>query len=283
MAVGYAVHVHPLVKASCAVAILAAIGGPLPEDDRPAAPAAAPGAPLPPPEHADGQPIRCPDRALALDGRCVPLPDAEASLAGGARVQRIGRMPPSAVHLRTTAPHELIPRLPDRPEPWGDYQLPIDPFLAVDVPDLESDVAEPRLGIEIVAPDDQPVTLVDLQDQIGQAEVVLVGDLYGVTVVVRQRVRHPNPRDGDAERDYLLFYGNLERPGPSIVNGARLGPMAVIGYVAGDDDQGVEASLYFEVRQERSALSRPTTHLSHLVQSGVSVAVDPRNVLPLKR
>ena len=105
--------------------------------------------------------------------------------------------------------------------------------------------------------------------------MVLVGQLYGVTVVVRQRVK-----SAAGERDYLVFYGQLDRPGPSIVNGARLGPMAVIGYVAdaGDD----EASLYLEVRQERGGMRRPTEHLSQLVQGAVSVAVDPRNVLPLR-
>jgi hypothetical protein len=65
------------------------------------------------------------------------------------------------------------------------------------------------------------------------------------------------------------------------VSGATLPPLAVIGQVADGGDE--ESTLYLEVRQELNALDRPAEHLSLLVQSGVSVAVDPRNVLPLHR
>jgi hypothetical protein len=167
----------------------------------------------------------------------------------------------------------MIPRLPERSATWADYQLPVEPVILVENPSVSE---PPLLGVELVTNAGAPVTLIDLQDQVGQAEVVLVGDLYGVTVVLRQRVK-----SAEGERPHLVFYGHLDRPGPNIVNGARLGPMAVIGYVAdaGDD----EADLYFEVRREHGELSRPAEHLSQLVQSGVSAVVDPRNVLPLRR
>ena len=132
-----------------------------------------------------------------------------------------------------------------------------------------------RLGITIEAEPGAPVSLVDLEGHSGQPEVVLVGELMGVTVVVRQPVQGPA-----GPRHYLVIYGNLERPGPRIVNGARLGAMEVIGTLA-DGEEG--AHLYLEVRLERGALDRPAEHLSQLVSSGVSVAVDPRNVLPLRR
>jgi hypothetical protein len=187
-------------------------------------------------------------------------------------------MPPSVAMLRRQTPHELVPRLPDRPAAFQSYQLPVDPVFAVDPPMLAPDDGEPpMLGIEIVTDAQSVVTLVDLEGQRGQAEVVLVGELYGVTVVVRHHVMI-----GDREREYLVFYGNLDRPGPSIVNGARLGPMAVIGYVpeAPSDD---DAYLYLEVRQPREGAAAQPEHLSQLARDSHAVAVDPRNVLPIAK
>ena len=74
-----------------------------------------------------------------------------------------------------------------------------------------------------------------------------------------------------------MFYGRLARPGPTIVNGAELGPLAVVGYL---DEEVPE--LYFEVRRE-SAPTDVAAHLSELVRPTVSTATDPRNVLPLLR
>ena len=102
-----------------------------------------------------------------------------------------------------------------------------------------------------------------------------MGHLEGVTVVIRQQVQGPA-----GLRDYLVVYGHLGRPGPGIVNGARLGPMAVIGTLS---DEEADAQLYLEVRMERGAMDRPTEHLSQLVSDSVSVAVDPRNVLPHRK
>ena len=275
--------VHPLVKGACAAAVLAALGPAAAARPAPTAtdPSAAAGEP-PDSGLASRQRLACADRSLILEegmaGDCVALPAEDAALTGGARARRLARMPPSPAYLRTSAPSELIPRLPERPEAWGEYMLPVDPFIAIDPPEEPLEPGErPRLGIDVVCDGGSPVSLVDLEGQVGRAEVVLVGDLYGVTVVVRQRVSRPP----QGERDYLVFYGNLASPGPQVVSGASLAPLAVIGQVAdaGDD----ESALYLEVRQQQSALDRPAEHLSQLVQSGVSVAVDPRNVLPLHR
>ena len=283
---------HPLVKGACAAAVLAAIGRPTevssPAPDPVSKPMteAAPELAKAAPELANRRPASCKRRSLPLGPRsgelerggrpfCLPLPPAERARAG-ARSRRLAVAPPSETFLRTHAPRELIPRLPDRPEPFADYQLPVDPALSVTTP-AAAGAAQPgdRLGITIEAEAGAPVTLVDLEGHTGQPEVVLVGQLMGVTVVIRHPVQGPA-----GPRDYLVIYGNLDRPGPRIVNGARLGPMEVIGYV-GDDDLG--AHLYLEVRLERGALNRPAEHLSQLVSTGVSVAVDPRNVLPLRQ
>lgn len=282
---------HPLVRGACLVAVVAAIGSTgaadPPEDARATArPVAGDAAPAAPTGVAPRQRLSCGPRSVALDGpsgpHCVPLPEASASLQGGARGQRLQSRPPSAAWLRRDRPHELVPRLPERPASFTAYQLPVDPVFEVGAP-LDDPMVppgeRPELGIELVTDAQTPVTLVDLEGQRGQAEVLLVGDLYGVTVVVRHVVAR-----GDREREYLAFYGNLDRPGPSITNGARLGPMAVIGYVANaaeDDD----AFLYYEVRQRREAedAARKAEHLSDLARDSVSIAVDPRNVLPVAK
>ncbi|MBW2456604.1 MAG: hypothetical protein JRI68_18950 [Deltaproteobacteria bacterium] len=283
---------NPLVKGACAAAVLAALGGPTEVTSLPKAPAPSPAgeptaalaAPL-----AERSDTGCRRHSLPLGPvpgdpmaggpqgrlRCVPLPAADRATTD-ARSRRIALAPPTEHVLRTRAPRELIPRLPDRPEPFADYQLPVDPALSVTTP-AAAGPAEPgdRLGIIIEAEPSAPVTLVDLEGSTGRPEVVLVGQLEGVTVVVRQRVEGPA-----GPRDYLVIFGNLARPGPSIVNGASLGPMAVIGTVS---DEEADAQLYLEVRMERGTLDRPTEHLSQLVSSSVSVAVDPRNVLPLRK
>jgi len=211
--------------------------------------------------------------------RCLPLPPADRA-AAGARARRIALAPKSEHVLRTRAPQDLIPRLPDRPEPFADYQLPVDPVLSVTTPGATGPLDGPpepdaRLGVVIEGEPGAPVTLVDLEGSSGRPEVVLVGHLEGVTVVIRQQVQGPA-----GLRDYLVVYGHLGRPGPSIVNGARLGPMAVIGTLS---DEEADAQLYLEVRMERGAMDRPTEHLSQLVSDSVSVAVDPRNVLPHRK
>lgn len=284
---------HPLVRGACLVAVIAVIGGTRSTGTAASAtgPAVAgsvaPGsAPPPPTGLAPRQLLSCGPRSVTLEGPngplCAPLPDASASLQGGARGGRLRTRSPSAAWLRRDRPHELVPRLPERPASFTAYQLPVDPVFEVGAP-LDEPMAppgeRPELGIELVTDPQTPVTLVDLEGQRGQAEVVLVGDLHGVTVVTRHVVAR-----GDREREYLVFYGNLDRPGPSITNGARLGPMAVMGYVANaalDDD----AFLYFEVRQRREAAdgADEPTHLSDLTRDSVSIAVDPRNVLPLAK
>ncbi|MEM9693505.1 MAG: hypothetical protein AAGA56_13230 [Myxococcota bacterium] len=110
------------------------------------------------------------------------------------------------------------------------------------------------------------MSLVELEGQEDDAEVVLVGDLFGVTVALRQRV---------GEQRYLVFYGELARPGPGVVSGARLGPMGVVGFLRDEDD----AVLYLEMRQEQPPAVAPTL-MSQLLRPELDPLVDPRNLLP---
>lgn len=261
---------HALVKGAAAAAILSALG---PPPVRPAtvvregdAVGADPGEP--------GAALRCPPRAAPVDdasgrARCVELP--EDPRGQSARARRLAQRPPTLEHLRTASPNDFVPRLPDRPEDYAAYLLPVDPLLRTYAPEPPSAYDEqPRHGAYFAGAPGGVVALADLEDQTGDAEVVLVGELYGVTVVVRQRAEV-----GGRERDYLVFYGELARPGPGVISGAKLGPAAVVGYLPEGDD----AAVYYEVRQQQAEMSRPAEHLSQLARSSLAVAIDPRNVL----
>ncbi len=267
---------HPLTQGALGVAVLALLGAPPRLYE--VAPAAVAG-PLATPssESLALEPWRCPPRTLperSGDGlTCLPLPGAAERL--DARLRRLAEVPPSPAYLKMTAPTESIPRLPARPEPYAAYQLPVSPVIAVGTDTEPPAPGEPpRLGIKLVTEPDAPVTLIDLEGQTSRPEVVLVGELYGITVVVKHRVEHASAA---GVRELLVFYGNLARPGPSITSGARLGPMAVVGFVG--DGEEAEPFVYFEVRQEQAALAGPAEHLAELVRH--SVSVDARNVLPL--
>ncbi len=74
-------------------------------------------------------------------------------------------------------------------------------------PDEAPPPGQRELGIRIAADRGRPALLVDLEGQEGGAEVVAVGELYGITVVVLHHVR---AAAGSPLRDYLAFYGRLE-------------------------------------------------------------------------
>lgn len=268
---------HPLTKGALGVAVIAGLAAPVPNYEP------APARIAIPPSSASGavqlkEPWHCPPRSLPVEtgagvSRCVTLPAVGARL--DARTRRLAELPPSPAYLKMTAPTESVPRLPERPVHYGSYQLPV-----ADVISVGSDLSPqqpgqpPKLGVRIITEPDAPVTLVDLEGETGRPEVVLVGELYGITVVVRHRVA---TEDADGSREYLVFYGELSRPGPNITSGAILSPMSVIGFVGdGEDD---EPAVYYEVRRQEDALAGPAEHLTQLVSK--SIAVDPRNVLPL--
>jgi hypothetical protein len=257
---------HPLVRASAVVAALFALGGPAERAGRSEKPERG-ALPL------AGDPASgpCPKQTLPMGsaGACIPLPNPSAT--GGARSRRLALAPSAAPELTLRGQAEGIERLPDRPEPFGDYQLPIDATRGVTPPSPEIGGEH---GVELHGSENAPVTLVDFEGQEGRPEVALVGELHGITVIVRHRVKLAS-----GERQYLAIYGRLARPGPRIVSAAVLEPLAVIGHLG----EGPHPSLYFEVRQLRAPLEGSGEHLSQLVSNAMSVPTDPRNVLPLRK
>ncbi len=182
--------------------------------------------------------------------------------------------------LRLRPEREMIARLPDRPEQFSRYQLPVDPVLAVLHPTDDVQAGSlggpPQLGIRIETGQGSPVTLVELEGQEGSADVLLVGQLHGITVVTRHSIRGPK-----GIQDHLVLYGQLGRPGPRITTGATLSPHSVIGFVgAGRDDDTPQ--LVLEIRRVIRPLEATPKHLSELLNPARTVAVDPRNLLPLR-
>jgi hypothetical protein len=261
---------HPLVKGACGVAVLTSLGSPaptFPARPAPARPAAERSNEVAAPVDEPG----CPPRSLPLgDERgCIPLPAANAQTE--AITRRLAERPASPTYLEITAPAEVIPRLPERPERWADYQLPVDPLMGAIPPDTTPETAATELGILLLGNADAPVTLVDLERQIDRPEVVLVGERHGITVVVRHVVETDR-----GDREYLVLYGSLARPGPGVASGARLGALAVIGFLGNGEAE--DPQLRLEVRETQHERD-PGDDLARLVER--SIAVDPRNVLPL--
>ncbi len=261
---------HALVRASPVVAVIALIGGLATRSPQrgTAIPSSLPTSDAPSPPLRERFP-ECPKGAVTLASStpCVALPPAPEP----ARERLVGDEAPPA-NARGGTRSDLVPRLPDRPEPWERYQLPVDATAPPTVLESESSAARGTISVRLPTAAGSAVLLVELDGQRGECEVVAVGALKGITVITRHRVA----RDG-GERDYLVFHGRLSRPGPSVRVGVKLGALAVVGFLGGDP-----AALELDVRELRAPLAKPPSHLSELESPLLGFAVDPRNLLPLR-
>ncbi len=141
----------------------------------------------------------CPPDTLPDGDVCVHLPgDAPSSddalAAENAHRERTGRW----------TVYEQIPRRPDRPASYDAYRYPVPPGLpgghfVVSGYDLDRPNDSQRRGRSLHAtghggidlPDAKgtPVRLVPLEHQVGDADVIFVGHLFGTSVVTRHTVR----------------------------------------------------------------------------------------------
>jgi murein DD-endopeptidase MepM/ murein hydrolase activator NlpD len=232
----------------------------------------------------------CPVATFPDGDACVHLPgDArpseDALSAENAHRERSGRW----------AVYEQIPRRPDRSASYDDYRYPVPPGLPgghyvvsgydLDRPD-ESQRRGASLhavghgGVDLPDPRGTPVALVALENQVGDADVVYVGPLFGTTVVTRHTVR-----EGARLRDYVLLYGHLDAPAPGLVAGRALKEGEVLGFV-GDTGSPELVHLHLEARRVRDgldiALRLKIRGGGSLLESDATVVCDPRNVLPLR-
>jgi hypothetical protein len=126
-----------------------------------------------------------------------------------------------------------------------------------------------------VADRGKQVHVLALERQTGGADVAFVGDLFGVTVVTSHLLGEP-----ERQHRYVVVHGHLDRPGPGVVQGAKLAAGEVLGFVGDTATPGV-VHLYLEVRQVRDGIDLASVDLSRLADASITIAVDPRNVLPL--
>ena len=264
---------HPLVRGAAAAAVFTALGS----VDPPAPPPPPAEAPVTAVKGVDGLPAPCGPGTLPEGPVCVRIPGA----AEIGRVRLEGDAPPEPG--RSAGGLEQIPRRPDRPAdpaayvyPVGDAQRP--PRL---LGGLDGDVAPVRgrteqAGVHLAVRPGEKVVLLDLSQQQGPAEVVLVGELFGTTVVTRHEVD-----EGGRKRSYLLFHGRLDRAEVSVVRGAKIEAGATLGFARAANGGGL-VEIYLEARLLREGAEVDEKKLSGL-DASMAVPIDLRDVLPLRR
>ncbi|HXK19996.1 MAG TPA: M23 family metallopeptidase [Polyangiaceae bacterium] len=235
-------------------------------------------------EGRDASAPACPPDTLPDGGVCVPVPDI--TLGGEALAEQRAAHHDRDGRLRV---YDQIPRRPERPADYRKYQLPV-PALPqqsfvtsgydLDLPDEEQRRgAEMKAvghgGIDLAQKRGTQVALVALEHQVGDADVLLVGKLFGNSVVTHHAVR-----EGNALRDYLVIYGHLEKPASGLTRGATLPAGAIVGYVGDSGSPGV-VHLHVEVRRAREGVVLSALGPGELAHNSKTVACDPRNVLPL--
>jgi len=226
----------------------------------------------------------CPPRTLPDGGVCVPVP--EATRGGEDLAEQRATHHDRSGQLRV---YDQIPRRPERPSDYRKYQLPVPPLpqqsfvtsgYDLDLPDEEQRRgAEMKAvghgGIDLAQKRGAPVALVPLEHQVGDADVLFVGKLFGNSVVTHHAVR-----EASALRDYLVIHGHLEKPASGLARGATLAAGAIVGYVGDSGSPGV-VHLHVEVRRAREGVSLQSLAAGELAHNSKTVACDPRNVLPL--
>lgn len=226
----------------------------------------------------------CPPGTLPDGGVCVPVPDV---IQGGEALSeqrathhdRQGR-------LRV---YDQIPRRPERPADYRRYQLPVPPLPQQSFVTSGYDLDQPdddqrrgatmkavgHGGVDVAQKRGTPVALVPLEFQVGEASVLLVGKLFGNSVVTHHQVR-----EGAGVRDYLVIHGHLEKSAASLNRGATVPAGAIIGYVGDSGSPGV-VHLHLEIRRAREGVVLQSLQDGELAHNSKTVACDPRNVLPL--
>jgi Peptidase family M23 len=230
-------------------------------------------------------PAPCPAGSLPDGDACVHLPgedDApedpgDALTQTNAHQDKAGRW----------SVYEQIPRRLERPADYDAYRYPVPcDGCVVSGYDLDLPDALQRRGrrlrqvghgaVDLLQKRGTPVTMVTLERQRGDADVIYVGPLFGTTVATRHTVR-----EGGQLRDYVLLFGHLDAVAPGIQPGARVKDGDTIGYV-GDSGSPSLVHLHLEARRVRDGVDAAKLGASSIVDGSSTVVCDPRNVLPLR-
>jgi len=228
-------------------------------------------------------PALCPPGSLPDGEACVRLPrdddegPEEESFANAHHDKR-GRW----------IVYDQIPRRPDRPAEYDAYRYPVacDKHCVVSGYDLDRpDDAQRRGrrlshvghgGVDIPQAKGTPITMVALEHQEGDAEVVYVGPFFGSTVITRHTLR-----EGGQLRDYVLLFGHLDAVAPGVTPGTHLKEGDGVGAV-GDSGSPELVHLHLEARRMRDGVDASKLAPAAMFANENSVVCDPRNVLPLR-
>jgi murein DD-endopeptidase MepM/ murein hydrolase activator NlpD len=183
--------------------------------------------------------------------------------------------------------YDQIPRRWDRPVDYDAYQYPVARFLGwpavvsgydLDQPDDKQRRGTMRAvghgGVDLPQTMGAPINMVPLAHQIGDAEVVYVGPLFGNTVVTLHTVR-----EGGEHRHYVLLFGHLSEPAPKLAPRSVVRAGDLVGLV-GDSESPNLVHLHLEARRVRDGVD-PTRLTPDAVLTR-TIVTDPRNVLPLR-
>lgn len=275
---------HPLVRAALAAAALAALSA--------AAPPRAPSQRTVTivkavPQQKDELSAVCPAGTLPDFDQCIPIPEVFESGSGA------GLSGERNVHRDRSGRwtfYEQIPKLPERPADYDSYRYPVPPpesgHFAVSGYDLDRPDNEQRRGarlshvghgaVDLMHNRGVEVRTLPLEHQQGDAQVLFVGRLFGISVVTKHTVR-----EAGRLRDYIVLYGHLDAAaeglGPGMI--AREGDL--LGYVGDTGSEGM-VHLHLEVRQVRDGIDQADLGNQNVVRNQTTIPCDPRNVLPLK-
>lgn len=229
-------------------------------------------------------PATCPYGSLPDGDACVRVPNDDDDSAPESESE------PGAHHDKRGhwIVYDQIPRRPDRPVDYDAYRYPVpcEHGCVVSGYDLDRPDDTQRRGrtlthvghgaVDLPQKKGTPVTLVPLEHQEGDADVVYVGPLFGTTVLTRHTVR-----EGGRLRDYLALFGHLDAPAPGLAAGAHLKAGDLVGFV-GDTGSPDLVHLHFETRRIRDGVDVTKLAPGAAIDNASSVVCDPRNVLPLR-
>jgi hypothetical protein len=257
---------HPLVRGAAAAAVFTALGS----VDRTAPPPPPGEAPATEVRGVDGLPAPCQPGTLPEGPVCIRVPtEAEA---GRVRLEADARNQKAPAGGRTGVEADRIARRPERPADPAAYLYPIGgarPPRILGVADGRDDLP----GLHLAARPGEKVVALALDQQDGPAEVVLVGELFGPTVVTRHDVT-----SGGRTRTYLLFQGRLDRAEAGLAAGAKVVADAILGYARAGNGGGL-IEVYVEARLLREGAAVDPRKLT---DAATAVPVDVRDVLPLR-
>ena len=184
--------------------------------------------------------------------------------------------------------YDQIPRRPDRPADYDAYRYPVpcEHGCVVSGYDLDRPDDAQRRGrhlshvghgaVDLPQKKGTPIAMVALEHQVGDAEIVYVGPLFGTTVLTRHTLR-----EGNQLRDYLLLFGHLDAPATGLAPGGHLKEGDLVGFV-GDTGSPELVHLHLEARRIREGVDLTRLGPGAMIENENSVVCDPRNVLPLR-